>query len=123
MYNIVIIGLQVSIKGGYMATQGYGLFTTEPNVHQSLKCNICGAECLVERDLPVPLGFVASMSAELRKKPRDKFYDEFSCPNLKSKWHKQAVKLVKEIRKTPSKRLAQLMQQDLEDLLLENNSY
>ena len=105
-----------------MATQGYGLFTTEPNAHQSLKCNICGAECLVERKLPVPLGFVAGM-AGLDKKPPDKFYDKFSCPDLKKKWHKQAVKLVKEIEKTPSKRLAQLMQQDLEDLLHENNTH
>lgn len=54
-------------------------------------------------------------------KSRDKFYDEFACPNLKKKWHKQVVKLVQDLRKTPSKRLAQLMQQDLEDLLHENN--
>ena len=104
-----------------MATQGYGLFTTEPNAQKSLECNICGAECLVKRNLPVPLGFIAAMAG--LDKPRDKFYDEFSCPNLKEKWHKQAVKLVKEIQKTPSKRIAQLMQQDLEDLLHENNSH
>ena len=55
-----------------MASHGYGLFSTEPNAHQSLKCNICGAECLVERNLPVPLGFAAGM-AGLDKKPRDKF--------------------------------------------------
>lgn len=105
-----------------MASHGYGLFSTEPNAHQSLKCNICGAECLVERNLPVPLGFAAGM-AGLDKKPRDKFYDRFSCPDLKKKWHKQSVRLVKEIEKTPSKRIAHLMQQDLEDLLHENNSH
>lgn len=98
-----------------MATQGYGFFITEPSAHQSLECNICGAECLVERNLPIKSGFIAGMGG--LDKPRD----EFSCPNLKKKWHKQAVKLVKEIEKTPSKRLAQLMQQDLEDLLHENN--
>ena len=48
--------------------------------------------------------------------PRDKF----SCPNLEEEWHEQAVQLVMEIEKTPSKRLAQLMQQDLEDVLNEN---
>ena len=101
-----------------MATQGYGLFATQPNDHKSLECNICGTECLVERSLPVRLGVIAAMAG--LEQPRDKFYDEFSCPNLKEKWHEQAVKLVKEIEKTPSKRLAQLMQQDLEDLLNEN---
>ena len=98
-----------------MATQGYGLFVTEPNAYKSLECNICEAECLVERNLPAKSGFIAAMGR--MDKPRD----EFSCPNLEEEWHKQAVNLVLEIEKTPSKRLAQLMQQDLEDLLHENN--
>jgi len=97
-----------------MATQGYGLFVTEPNAYKSLECNICGTECLVERNLPAKSGFIAAMGR--MDKPRD----EFSCPNLDEEWHKQAVNLVLEIEKTPSKRLAQLMQQDLEDLLKEN---
>lgn len=97
-----------------MKTKGYGFFITEPNAYKSLECNICGAEYLVERNLPAKSGFISAMAR--MDKPRD----EFSCPNLEKEWHEQAVQLVMEIEKTPSKRLAQLMQQDLEDVLNEN---
>ena len=97
-----------------MKIKGYGFFITEPNAYKSLECNICGAECLVERNLPAKSGFISAMAR--MDEPRDKF----SCPNLEEEWHGQAVKLVMEIEKTPSKRLAQLMQQDLEDVLNEN---
>jgi hypothetical protein len=100
-----------------MKTQGYGFFITEPNAYKSLECNICGVECLVERNLPAKSGFISAMAR--MDKPRD----EFSCPNLEEEWHEQAVQLVMEIEKTPSKRIAHLMQQDLEDLLHENNSH
>jgi hypothetical protein len=47
-------------------------------------------------------------------------WDVFTCPHAGKAWHEKAVELAVAIDETPSKRLAALMKQDLEDLLREN---
>jgi len=49
------------------------------------------------------------------------YRDVFSCPHVNEKWHKKALKLVEAIEKTPSKRVADLMKQDLEELISVKN--
>ena len=47
-------------------------------------------------------------------------HDEFVCPHTDVAWHEQALQLKISIDESPSKRLAELMKADLEDLLREN---
>ena len=51
---------------------------------------------------------------------RDHWHDKFTCPHLEEAWHEQALELVQAIENTPSKRLAELMRLDLEDILRDN---
>ena len=47
-------------------------------------------------------------------------HDLFMCPNSDNEWHEQGLILVMAIEDTPSKRLADLMMQDLDELLKEH---
>jgi hypothetical protein len=52
---------------------------------------------------------------------RGHWHDKFWCPHSNTSWHKQALKLLLEIEKTPSKSIARLLRNDLEDILREND--
>jgi hypothetical protein len=74
-------------------------------------CQVCGTECTVKRD---QLGYI-SWAGEMGK--IKVAHDYFYCPNFKQSWHEQALELVLAIEKMPSKRVAELMQLDLVELL------
>jgi hypothetical protein len=61
-----------------------------------------------------PTGFVSAMAKRFRA------HDEFVCPHTDEAWHDKALQLAIAINETPSKRLAELMRADLDDLLQEN---
>lgn len=93
---------------------GYDIFYTAPDTVEQIHCRVCHSLCDVERNLTGPTAW-AEASAR-----RGHWHDEFACPHRQKEWHKQALELVLEIEKTPSKRLAELMQHDLDDLLRAN---
>ncbi len=93
---------------------GFEIFYTTPQQVDEMSCRVCGAVCDVKRDVYEPANFLMAQS-----KISD-LYDVFSCPNAGKPWHEKALKLALEIAKTTSKRLADLIQQDLDDLLKEN---
>ena len=97
-----------------MHHKGYDIIEAEPGAFESLRCRVCGATCDVKRDLPSQAGFAASPASP------GKLRDVFTCPHAATEWHVQALKLVQEIERTPSKRIAELMRLDLRDLLTEH---
>jgi hypothetical protein len=94
--------------------QGYDIFYKTPGETDTVYCRICGALCDVKRDYFGPAGFEMAI-AEISD-----LYDVFTCPHTGEKWHDKAVKLVLAIEETPSKRLADLMRLDLEELIKES---
>ncbi|HPH98167.1 MAG TPA: hypothetical protein PKW33_18555 [Anaerolineaceae bacterium] len=92
----------------------YDLFYETPGTVNEKNCPICGALCHVKRNVITASGYVAAMAHAVSP------YDVFTCPNAETPWHDKAVRLVQEMEETPSKRLADLMRLDLEDLLKEN---
>jgi len=76
-----------------------------------MHCKVCGSVCNVKRSVTDPTSWVEAAGH------RGHWHDEFFCPHREKDWHQQALKLVLEIENTPSKSLAKLLQQDLEDLL------
>ena len=48
------------------------------------------------------------------------YHDEFVCPHTDEPWHEKALQLAIAIDDTPSKRLADLMRADLQDILNEH---
>ena len=94
-----------------MAYKGYELFFTTPGEVGEMTCKVCRATCTVQRDRYGPTGFAAAMGGLSRK------HDLFECPNKDLSWHEQALRLVIELEKTPSPRIAALMKKDLEEIL------
>ena len=95
----------------YLGTRTIRYIQT-PGTVDSMRCEICGAICTVSRDVDTYTCMAAAMS---KKSIRA---DVFTCPHQDTDWHKLAVRLVDAIAETPSRRLAALMHQDLEDVLI-----
>lgn len=95
--------------------KGVSIFFTKPGTVDSMRCGACGALCEVERDVDK---YTDMASAMARRKTR---VDVFRCPHVDTEWHALAVQLVEAIAETPSRRLAALMHQDLEDILTAAN--
>ncbi len=98
-----------------MPLKGYDCFFPDPGTEQTMYCRVCKTECNVQRNVYGPTSSVAAMAKKFR------LHDLFICPHADTGWHEKALRLVIAIDKTPSKRVAHLMQQDLEDLLQENH--
>jgi len=77
-------------------------------------CKVWGALCNIDRSLHGPTGFAESMAK------RGHWHDRFTCPHTGKPWHNKALELAQEISKSSSKRLAELMHLDIEDILREN---
>lgn len=97
-----------------MAHSGYDFFIGEANCGEERQCQVCGTKCRITRNAFGPTGFVSAMAK------RFTHHDEFVCPHTDVAWHEQALQLQISIDESPSKRLAEFMKADLEDLLREN---
>jgi len=93
---------------------GYDIFYTKPGSTDEMYCLVCNTMCNVKRNTYGPANFASAVAR------RYDYYDVFICPHAEEEWHEQALQLVLAIEEMPSKRVAALMRQDLEDLLAEN---
>lgn len=75
-------------------------------------CGICLDEMEVKRGNPPYNSFVGAICN------RNRHYDLFWCKNRQEDWHIQARALMKKIAETPSKKIADIMQEELEEVLL-----
>ncbi len=93
---------------------GYEIFHATPGQVDKMACRVCGSNCDVKRDLYVPANFVMALAQV------SDLYDVFSCPLANKEWHREALRLVLEIEKAPGKSVAELIKQDLTELLKAN---
>ncbi len=94
--------------------KGYDVFYAEPGQVEEMLCRICGAECRVERNVLGPTGVASAIVG------KHSYHDQFVCPNAGERWHDKALKLFVAIEEMPSKRVSDLIQQDLDELLEAN---
>ena len=94
-----------------MAEKGYDFFIASPGEMDEMKCKVCNSTCIVSRDQLGPTSFASALANQ------EALHDEFKCPNADKMWHQAALELIKAIEATPSKRIANLMQLDLDDIL------
>ncbi len=93
---------------------GYEVFYAKPGTVSEQQCRVCSAFCDANRNVYGPMSFAAAVGKKFDHS------DVFVCPNAGEAWHEQALKLVLSIEETPSKRVAELMQLDLDELLAEH---
>jgi hypothetical protein len=94
-----------------MKGKNSGRFTPEPGTVDTATCGICGALMTVERDQFGPTGFAEAMAH------KGHAFDFFECPHLAEAWHKQIDALQQEIEDTPSRKLADMMQSEVDEIL------
>ncbi len=80
-------------------------------VEGPVQCGVCGKTMRVERNINGPTQYAEAMSG------RKHLHDDFECPNIDKKWHQQVIALRTEIRKTPSSKLAQIMSEEVIEIL------
>ncbi len=74
-------------------------------------CGVCGNKCAITRGHNGPTSWAESMAG------RGHPHDTFRCPHYGSEWHDLAIKLIREMRDTHSKRLRALIEMDLDELV------
>jgi hypothetical protein len=99
-----------------MLEKGYSYFVTDPGTEDKVECRVCGTVCDVRRDVYGPTSWATALASDLKD------HDAFVCPHADEDWHDQALELVHAIEDTPSKRVAELMKLDLEDILCEHTT-
>lgn len=97
-----------------MSMHGYDFFITEVDVEEVKSCRICTSICVITKNVYGPTSFPMAV------RNQSKIHNEYRCPNEKEDWHLQALKLFIEIERMPSKRVASLMIEDLNEILIEN---
>lgn len=93
-----------------MPMAGTDRFTAAPGTAEKMRCRVCQTDCTVRRNVNGPASFGEAMAKRSHR------HDVFECPHAGAAWHGQALRLVEALEDTPSKRVAQLLQQDLDDL-------
>ena len=79
--------------------KGYDCFFSDPGDTKSMKCRVCGVECVVERNV-------------------NGAHDYFYCPNSEKQWHDRALRLLMESEKFESRTLRDLVYDEYKDFLL-----
>ena len=83
---------------------------TPGTVHEAT-CEICGEACEIIRNVSGPTSWIGAMNRTAT------LHDRIRCPHMGQDWHLQALALQEAIRATPSRQIAALMQQDLDEVL------
>lgn len=91
--------------------KGYDTFFGDVGKYDKIWCRVCLTECDIQRDVVGATGFVEAMARHKHA------HDRFICPHAEEDWHKETLKLVQEYENTRSKRLRNLIAQDINDML------
>ena len=86
-------------------------FVADPGTEATVLCRVCKSECEVTRDAYGPTSLASAMAK------KHSAHDIFACSHVGEPWHEQALRLITAIEESPSARVAELMQQDLDELL------
>jgi len=90
---------------------GLDYFSVTPGTVTSQKCKVCGDDCNVQRNKYGPTSFAGSL-ARMKQ-----YFDAFTCPNIGTDWHNQAVCLMMEAKRTASRHLSKILLDELAVIL------
>ena len=99
---------------GVKPHKGYDFYMVKPDVREEMYCRVCGSKCDSSKGVEGHVSMATSMAGIKVK------HDQFTCPHYEVEWHYKAYKLLKEIEKTESKSVSELIRQDLDEILKEN---
>jgi hypothetical protein len=80
-------------------------------VEGPIACGVCGTEMEIRRNCHGARSWAAAMGG------KKSHYDSFTCPHNEELWHIQVIALRKKARDTCSGRLAQMLQEEANDVV------
>ena len=83
----------------------------KPNTFKEIYCPVCGMLNLVQRSQKGLTNWASAIAGI------ESLYDEFTCPHSEEAWHAEAAELQQKLEETSSKRVRELYQLDLEEIL------
>jgi len=89
---------------------GWDFFSPDPGKEESMNCRACGEIMDVTRNVDGPRGWASAMSG------RKSLHDAFVCPHAGRGWHDQLIELLKLIRDTPSQKIADMLQEEVDQV-------
>ena len=92
--------------------KGWDIIFSEPGKHKSMTCPVCNEEMEVKRDVKGPTSWAGAVMKT------EHVHDAFTCKHAGKKWHKQVRKLREAILATPSAKLAEIYQSEIEQILV-----
>jgi hypothetical protein len=95
-------------------TAGYDIFTPDPGERESMGCTACGKRMDVQRNVEGSWSSVEAMAGSKR------VVDVFTCPNSNKPWHKHLIELYQERDRTKTRKIKDLVQEEIDWVLLEN---
>lgn len=90
---------------------GIDYFRLNPGLNQNLHCKACESVMDVELNKKIKFG----RYGQALMTPR--IYDIYNCPNTGKRWHNHIVNLKGEIQKTISRKLQQIMEEEIQEIL------
>lgn len=98
--------------------KNHGRYTPDTNDDNpdTYPCGICETSMPVVKNRYGPTGSVEAMARH------GHYHDRYECPNRDEQWHKQALALHKEIEKTPSQAISNLLTEELILVLTEHKA-
>lgn len=94
----------------------WDFFTSEPGLHARLHCRVCGEPMAVSRDVIGPTGWTHAMAINAGR-AKGRLHDSFRCERAGEAWHRQALALRREAEGTSSKRLADLLTAEADEVV------
>lgn len=91
--------------------KGFDEFNLDPGSDPDVVCRVCGKPCKFIGHMHGPRTFIDALAG----KKRD--FDYFKCEDKEELWHIQARAIIRQIEKTPSARLSEMMGDEVKELL------
>ena len=88
----------------------------EPGKYLAAHCGVCGKSMAVERNVLGPTGFAEAMLVR-NGQSEGHLHDTFWCEDREKDWHQQAKAIRKQADETPSKRLADLLYEEADEIV------
>lgn len=91
---------------------GYDVIMTAPGLYVEHKCIVCSELMDKKSNVDGPTGWAEAMAQ------RSHLHDVYTCPHAGKDWHNQCIALMKEIDRTSSAKITELLKQELKEILV-----
>lgn len=90
---------------------GWDYFSPDPDTKTEMHCRVCNAKMDVQRGVNGPTSSIGAMAGFKH------LHDSFFCPFSKENWHQQVLALKSRIGKEISKKLIDILTEEMEEIL------